>query len=153
MEVTILTWIIKLQVILCISILCIYKIHDIFGVYNVFQYTLWLQRKCDNESSYWVSRLKHRFSIEQLLPFTHFSPVSHFYTPWKRRKTKGFMTFSGGIEMWHWTKIGYGNLKSAVYIIIPLIYPLTNFMSLSLSISPEKRKTGFLMFLGCIERD
>ena len=27
---------------------------------------------------------------------THFSPVSHFYTPWK----------IGGIEMWHWTKMG-----------------------------------------------
>ena len=36
---------------------------------------------------------------------THFSPVSHFYTPWKRQKTKGFLTFSGGIEMWHWTKV------------------------------------------------
>ena len=23
---------------------------------------------------------------------THFSPVSHFYTPWKRQKTKGFLT-------------------------------------------------------------
>ena len=31
---------------------------------------------------------------------THFSPVSHFYTPF------GFLTFSGGIEMWHWTKMG-----------------------------------------------
>ena len=37
---------------------------------------------------------------------THFSPVSHFHTPWKRQKTKGFRTFSGGIEMWHWTKMG-----------------------------------------------
>ena len=37
---------------------------------------------------------------------THFSPVSHFYTSWKRQKTKGFLTFSGGIEMWHWTKMG-----------------------------------------------
>ena len=37
---------------------------------------------------------------------THFSPVSHFYTPWKRQKTKGFLTLSGGIEMWHWTKMG-----------------------------------------------
>ena len=37
---------------------------------------------------------------------THFSPVSHFYTPWKRQKTFGFLTFSGGIEMWHWTKMG-----------------------------------------------
>ena len=36
---------------------------------------------------------------------THFfSPVSHFYTPWKRQKTFGFLTFSGGIEMWRWTK-------------------------------------------------
>ena len=38
---------------------------------------------------------------------THFSPVSHFYTKWKRQKTKGFLTFSGGIEMWHWTKMGW----------------------------------------------
>ena len=37
---------------------------------------------------------------------THFSPVSHSYTPWKRQKTKGFLMFSGGIEMWHWNKIG-----------------------------------------------
>ena len=37
---------------------------------------------------------------------THFSPVSHFYTPWKHQKTFGFLTFSGGIEMWHWTKMG-----------------------------------------------
>ena len=27
---------------------------------------------------------------------THFSPVPHFYTPWK----------PGGTEMWHWTKMG-----------------------------------------------
>ena len=26
--------------------------------------------------------------------FTHFSLVSHFYTPWKRQKTKCFLTFS-----------------------------------------------------------
>ena len=36
----------------------------------------------------------------------YFSPVSHFYTPLKRQKTKGLLTFSGGIEMWHWTKMG-----------------------------------------------
>ena len=29
--------------------------------------------------------------VQQLL--THFSPVSHFYTPWKRQK--GFLTFQG----------------------------------------------------------
>ena len=37
---------------------------------------------------------------------TYFSPVSHFYNPWKRQKTFGFLTFSGGTEMWHWTKMG-----------------------------------------------
>ena len=41
-----------------------------------------------------------------LLALTHFSLVSHFYTPWEHQKTKGFLTFSGGIEMWHWTKMG-----------------------------------------------
>ena len=40
---------------------------------------------------------------------THFSPVSHFYTPWKRQETFGFLTFSGGMEMWHWTKIKWVN--------------------------------------------
>ena len=32
--------------------------------------------------------------------------LTHCYTPWKRQKTFGFLTFSGGIEMWHWTKMG-----------------------------------------------
>ena len=36
---------------------------------------------------------------------THFSPMFHFYTPWKRQKTKGFLTFLGGIEIEHWAKI------------------------------------------------
>ena len=40
-----------------------------------------------------------------IMRLTHFSPVSHFYTPWKRQKTKGFLTFSEAIEMWHWTKM------------------------------------------------
>ena len=41
---------------------------------------------------------------------THFSPVPHFYTPSKRQKTKCFLKFSGDIEMWHWTKMGYSTL-------------------------------------------
>ena len=36
----------------------------------------------------------------------YFSPMSHFYTPLKRQKTIGCLTFSGGVEMLHWTKIG-----------------------------------------------
>ena len=31
----------------------------------------------------------------------------HFYTPWKRQKTKGLLTFSEGIEMEHWAKMGW----------------------------------------------
>ena len=42
-----------------------------------------------------------------LLVLTHFSPVSHFYTPWERQKIFGFLTFSGSIEMWRWTKMGW----------------------------------------------
>ena len=33
---------------------------------------------------------------------TLFTPMSYFYTPWKRQKTKIFQTFSGGTEIWHW---------------------------------------------------
>ena len=36
-----------------------------------------------------------------------FSPVSHFYIAWKRQKTKGFLTFLWGIEVWHWTKMSW----------------------------------------------
>ena len=45
-------------------------------------------------------------NIKVACVLTHFSPVSYFYTPWKRQKTKDFPTFSGGKEMWHWTKMG-----------------------------------------------
>ena len=37
---------------------------------------------------------------------THFKPVSCFYNPWKRQKTRGFLPFSGGIEMGHGLKMG-----------------------------------------------
>ena len=30
----------------------------------------------------------------------------HFYTPWKRQKAFGFLTFLGGIEMEQWAKEG-----------------------------------------------
>ena len=45
-------------------------------------------------------------TYEVQIYLTHFRPVSHFYTPRKRQKIKGFLTFSGGIEMLHWTKMG-----------------------------------------------
>ena len=50
--------------------------------------------------------LKTNYGSRLVRTLTHFSPISQFYTPWKRQKTFGFLTFSGGIEMWHWTKMG-----------------------------------------------
>ena len=35
----------------------------------------------------------------------------HFFTPWKRQKIFGFLTFSGGMEMKHWTEIGQHHFK------------------------------------------
>ena len=46
-----------------------------------------------------ISRNNLIFVSPEFWHLTHFSPVSHFYTPWKRQKTLG------GIEMWHWTKM------------------------------------------------
>ena len=35
----------------------------------------------------------------------------HSYNPWKRQKTNGFVTFSRGIEMEHWSKLAKQNEK------------------------------------------
>ena len=31
----------------------------------------------------------------------------HFYTPWKRQKISGFLTFSGGTEIENWFEMDY----------------------------------------------
>ena len=41
----------------------------------------------------------------KLFFLTHFSQTFHFYTPWKRQKTIGFLMFLGGIEVEHWAKL------------------------------------------------
>ena len=68
--------------------------------------------------------VKHTQTICRLLPmnclsvFDHFvglalkglnniSPIFHFYIPWKRQKTKSFLTFPGGIEIEHLAKMDY----------------------------------------------
>ena len=48
-------------------------------------------------TSFWCFQSSVVFLVQ--CPVSHFSPVSHFYTPSKRQKTFGFQTFSGGIEM------------------------------------------------------
>ena len=67
---------------------------------------------------------------------THFIPIFHLYTPWKRPKTFGFLTFSGGIEMRNWVKMdlllalswmfnivlsvkdNHGNTKLKVHVVL-----------------------------------
>ena len=36
---------------------------------------------------------------------THFIPIFHLYSLWKRQKTKGFLTFARGTEMAQWAKM------------------------------------------------
>ena len=47
-----------------------------------------------------------RYGQCQLVSLTHFNPIFHFHTPLKCQKTKGFLTFLGGIEMKHLAKMG-----------------------------------------------
>ena len=55
------------------------------------------RRDIPQETLYWSTALEARERLHRHL--THFSPMSHFYTPRKRQKTYGFLTFSGRIEM------------------------------------------------------
>ena len=45
---------------------------------------------------------KNALDTLNLMSLTHFSPMFHSYTPWKRQKNFGFLTISGGQEMEHW---------------------------------------------------
>ena len=45
-----------------------------------------------------VFEINNRRSKQVPDSLTHFNPMSHFYTPWKRQKW--------GIEMWDWNKMG-----------------------------------------------
>ena len=44
--------------------------------------------------------------LNTTLVFPHFMPMFHFYSPWKRQKTRAFLRFSGVIKMEHWLKKG-----------------------------------------------
>ena len=89
---------------------------------------LFLQKLCINwwSEQFWsVNRLalcwcfyqSFTLDIAYFSVLTHFSPVSHFYTLWKRQ------TFSGGIEMWHWTKMGYtGKYRSENSVFCQILH-------------------------------
>ena len=62
---------------------------------------------------------------------TNFSPVSHFYT-FLKTSEKGFLTFSGGIEMWHWVKYlknGLNIWKGFQWASIPNVQNITYLLS------------------------
>ena len=46
-----------------------------------------------------ILAITYFYQVAKFGDLTHFGPVSHFNTPWKRQKTKS-------IEMWHLTKMG-----------------------------------------------
>ena len=78
------------------------KIEKIFSVFNE-DTKMKVIEILVNGSNVSTVNFEHVFVEREI---THFSPVSHFYIPWKRQTTFGFLTFSGGIEMRHWTKMG-----------------------------------------------
>ena len=39
--------------------------------------------------------------LKKLSVLTHFIPMFYLYARWKRQKTKGFVTLSGGAEIEH----------------------------------------------------
>ena len=70
----------------------------------------------------YAERIKQRKKEVMVWTFTflsHFSPIFQTYTSWKRQKTKGFLTFSAGIEMEHWVNIWF---KSALIYCLKTKY-------------------------------
>ena len=69
------------------------------GNTNQKQQAIMETRKVGSEFFEW-------YFTERLL-LTCFMAISHLYTSWKRQKTSGFLTFSGGVEMEYCLVIGY----------------------------------------------
>ena len=67
-----------------------------------------LNFRCFKVSFFSLKILAYRNVLQKECIFkflTHFSPVIHFCTRCKCQNTKGFLTFSGDIEMEHWAKM------------------------------------------------
>ena len=56
------------------------------------------------------------FWMDFVFSLTHFSPMSHFFTSWKRQETYSFLTFSGGTGIWNWAKMGQ-SLTHQIWLI------------------------------------
>lgn len=53
-----------------------------------------------------VSNLYENGLMSEIYGVTHYKPISRFSTPWKRQKTRNFLTFLGAVEMEHWSGMG-----------------------------------------------
>ena len=79
---------------------------------NIFYHNCTCATRPTKISDYAVFHLLVNFSVltffcliyPQSIWVTHFSPMFHFYTPWK------CLTFSGGIELEHSARWFYGNI-------------------------------------------
>ena len=77
----------------------------LWGYWNVFPEKLLLL----NCFKWAISRKKNIYCnkiISMIYFLNHYGPMFYFYTQWKYQKTFGFLTFSRGIEMKHWAKMG-----------------------------------------------
>ena len=72
--------------------------HDTFFLSGRFNSFIVSVTKHLPKKKIWSKNFSHIFVIKAV-DLNHFSPKSYFYTPWKRQKTKGFLTFSGCIEV------------------------------------------------------
>ena len=55
---------------------------------------------------YWVDKVKAVCSTSGFFSLIHIQPMFHFSTPGKCKKIRGFLMFSGGIDVEYWLKIG-----------------------------------------------
>ena len=69
-------------------------------------------------------------SHKVFLLFTYFIPIFHLYNPLKKSETRGFLTFSGGIEMNHWRENGLRNMVLFCHVTLQFVKKVTNFHSI-----------------------
>ena len=86
------------------SLLCVFcEDHDWT---HIDSYALMLDSFCSvayiQSSSLQSWHLKSTFEVQQV-SLTRFWQIFPFYAPWKHQKTKGFLVFSGGIKLEHWS--------------------------------------------------
>ena len=81
-----------------------HKLCHIKGYEIVLRYRCYLL-----QNMYWQhnhnSHLMHAVQVKIMTLINPFYSSDTFLYPLKRQKFFGFLTFSGGIEMWHWTKM------------------------------------------------